>query len=112
MERAEALHSVRLRLCDEGKGRRPEMTFDRSPSRPRILVVEDSYLTAAAVCDMVTKCGFDVAGTVGRVETGLEFVRQHPLDGAVIDIDLPGTASFPICKQLKKRDIPFLFLTG
>jgi CRP-like cAMP-binding protein len=88
------------------------MTLDSSPSRPRILVVEDSYLTAAAVCDMVTKCGFDVAGTVGRVETGLEFVRQHPLDGAVIDIDLHGTASFPICEQLKKRDIPFLFLTG
>ena len=83
-----------------------------SPSRPKILVVEDSYLAAAAVCDMVVKCGYDVAGTVGRVETGLDFVRQHPVDGAVVDIDLHGAASYPICEQLKKRDIPFLFLTG
>jgi CRP-like cAMP-binding protein len=88
------------------------MTLASSPSKPRILVVEDSYLTAAAVCDLVTKCGYDVAGTVGRVETGLEFVRQNPVDGAVVDIDLHGTASFPICEQLRKRDIPFLFLTG
>jgi len=75
-------------------------------------VVEDSYLAAAAVCDMVVKCGYDVAGTVGRVETGVEFVRQHPVDGAVVDIDLHGTSSFPICEQLKKRAIPFFFLTG
>jgi CheY-like chemotaxis protein len=83
-----------------------------SPSRPKILVVEDSYLAATAVCDMVTKCGYDVAGTVGRVETGLDFVRDNAVDGAVVDIDLHGVASFPICEQLRKRDIPFVFLTG
>jgi CRP-like cAMP-binding protein len=81
-------------------------------SRPKILVVEDSYLTAAAVCDMVVKCGYDVAGTVGRVDTGIEFVRKHTVDGAVVDIDLHGVSSFPICEQLKKRSIPFLFVTG
>jgi CheY-like chemotaxis protein len=88
------------------------MSVADSPSRPKILVVEDSYLTAAAVCDMVVKYGYDVAGTVGRVETGLQFVREHMVDGAVVDIDLQGRSSFPICEQLKKRDIPFLFLTG
>ena len=88
------------------------MPIADSPTRARILVIEDSYLPAAAVCDMVVKCGYEVAGTVGRVETGLEFVRQHPLDGAVVDINLHGIASFPICEQLRKRHIPFFFLTG
>ena len=83
-----------------------------SSSRLKILVVEDSYLTAAAVCDMVVKHGYDVAGTVGRVETGLKFVREHAVDGAVVDIYLHGATSFPICEQLKKRDIPFFFVTG
>lgn len=82
------------------------------PSRPRILVVEDSYPTAMAVCDLVVKHGCDVAGMVGELDKGLAFARDHALDGAVIDIDLRGTASFPICEQLKKRDIPFVFLTG
>ncbi len=84
----------------------------REQSRPKILVVEDSYLAAEVVCDMVKKCGWDVAATVGRVETGVEFLCRNHVDGAVVDIDLHGTTSFPICDQLSKRDIPFLFLTG
>lgn len=80
------------------------------PSRPRILVVEESYPTALAVCDMIVRHGCDVAGMVGHVDKGLEFVRDNPLDGAVIDIDLQGDASLPLCEQLRKRDIPFLLL--
>src|SRR4051812_22763724 len=88
------------------------MTAAAEPTRPRILVVEDSYPTAMAVCDMVVQHGCDVAGMVGELDKGIAFVRDHALDGAVVDIDLRGTASFPICEQLKKRDIPFVFLTG
>jgi|tagenome__1003787_1003787.scaffolds.fasta_scaffold20735027_2 CRP-like cAMP-binding protein len=88
------------------------MTAATDPTRPKILVVEDSYTTAMTVCDMVVRHGCDVAGMVGELDKGMAFVRDHALDGAVIDIDLSGTASFPICEQLKKRDIPFVFLTG
>ena len=80
--------------------------------RPKLLVVEDSYLTAETVCDMVVRCGWDVAGSVGQVESGVRFLRDHDIDGAVIDIDLQGSSSFPLCEQLRKRDIPFIFLTG
>jgi CRP-like cAMP-binding protein len=65
-----------------------------------------------AVCDMVVKHGCDVVGMVGELDKGVAFARDNALDGAVIDIDLRGTASFPICEQLRKRDIPFVFLTG
>jgi len=88
------------------------MSATHAPSKPKILVVEDSYLTAETVCEMVVKFGCDVVGAVGRVETGVQFIRDHQVDGAVVDIDLNGTASFPICEQLKKRDIPFVFMTG
>ena len=81
-------------------------------AKPRVLIVEDSYLTAAAVGDMVRECGCDVAATVGRVESGVEFLRHHVVDAAVVDIDLHGESSLPICHQLKSRDIPFFFLTG
>jgi CRP-like cAMP-binding protein len=80
--------------------------------KARILVVEDSYLTAQAVCDMVIKHGYDVAGSVGQVDSGVKFVCDNDVDAAVVDIDLHGIASFPICEQLQKRDIPFVFLTG
>ena len=51
-------------------------------------------------------------GLPQHVDTGVQFIRDNPVDGAVVDIDLNGTASFPICEQLQKRDIPFVFLTG
>ena len=78
--------------------------------RPRILVVEESYPTALAVCDMIVRHGCTVAGMVGHVDNGLEFVRDHALDGAVIDSDLHGDTRFPLCEQLRKRDIPFMLL--
>jgi CRP-like cAMP-binding protein len=79
-------------------------------SRPRILVVEESYPTALAVCDMIVRNGCEVAGMVEHVDKGLEFVRDHALDGAVIDGDLQGNGSSPLCEQLRKRDIPFMLL--
>lgn len=88
------------------------MPITHNSTKPKILIVEDSYLTAEAVGDLVKRCGCEVAGAVGRVETGIEFVRRNDVDAAVVDIDLHGTASFPICNQLRQRDIPFVFLTG
>lgn len=88
------------------------MPITQNSTKPKILIVEDSYLTAEAVGDLVKRCGCEVAGAVGRVETGIEFVRKNVVDAAVVDIDLHGTASFPICNQLRQRDIPFVFLTG
>lgn len=80
--------------------------------RPKILVVEDSYPTAVAVCDMVMKHGFDIAAMVGELDKGIAFARDKALDGAVIDVEVRGDASFAICDQLRKRDIPFVFLSG
>jgi CRP-like cAMP-binding protein len=79
-------------------------------TRPRILVVEESYPMALAVCDMIVRHGCDVAGMVEHVDKGLEFVRDNALDGAVIDSDLNGDTRFPLCEQLRKRDIPFMLL--
>jgi CRP-like cAMP-binding protein len=80
--------------------------------KPRILVVEDNYLTAEAICEMVVKCGCDVAAAVGHVESGVRYLRENRVDGAVVDLDLHGVPSFPICTQLKQSAIPFVFVTG
>lgn len=81
-------------------------------AKPKVLIVEDSYLTAAAVGDMVRDCGCDVAATVGHVESGIEFLRDNTVDVAVVDVDLHGESSLPLCRQLNDRNIPFFFLTG
>jgi CRP-like cAMP-binding protein len=80
--------------------------------KPRILVVEDNYLTAEAICEMVVRCGCDVAAAVGHVESGVRYLSEHRVDGAVVDLDLHGVPSFPICTQLRQNAIPFVFVTG
>ena len=80
--------------------------------RPEILIVEDNFLTATELSDMVRDCGFGVAGTVARVNRGLELLDQRPVDGAIIDINLDGTQSFPLCAELERRHVPYCFLTG
>jgi CRP-like cAMP-binding protein len=80
--------------------------------KPRILVVEDNYLTAKAVCDILLDCGFAVAGTVARVESGFEFLAKRDIDGAIVDVSLNGRQSFRLCAELTRRKVPFCFLAA
>jgi CRP-like cAMP-binding protein len=79
---------------------------------PAILVVEDNYMTASVVCDIVRDCGFAVAGAVSRLSKGIEFLAEHEVNGALIDINLDGTLAFPLCADLQRRGVPYWFLTA
>ncbi|MBV9835721.1 MAG: helix-turn-helix domain-containing protein [Alphaproteobacteria bacterium] len=82
------------------------------PGAPRVLVVEDNHLAAEDLCDLVRDHGFEVAAAVGTVEKALTAARYEAIDGAVLDVNLHGTHSFPICTVLQQRGIPFFFVTG
>ena len=81
-------------------------------SKPKILVIEDNALVADAICDLVRDCGYDVAGAVGYVQQGIQFLADGNVDGAVVDINLHGSPSFPICDELQRRNVPFFFVSG
>ena len=87
-------------------------TIDQAGHRPEILIVEDNFLTASEVGDIVRDCGYGVAGTAARINRGLELLDQKPVDGAIVDINLDGTYSFPLCAELDRRKVPYCFLTG
>lgn len=78
----------------------------------RVLVVEDSFLVAAHMKDVLEEHGCVVIGPVGRLAEGLSLASQSQLDCALLDIDLHGERSFPIAKALQERGVPFVFLTG
>ncbi len=80
--------------------------------KPRILVLEDNYLTADSLCELVRDCGYDVAGAVGHVESAFAFLQDREIDGAIVDINLHGDLSFPVCHELQRRNVPFFFLSG
>lgn len=77
----------------------------------RVLIVEDEYFIAADL-----KRAFQEAGALARpvasVAEALALLAEPGIDAATLDVNLDGTASFPIADALTARAIPFLFLTG
>jgi CheY-like chemotaxis protein len=80
----------------------------------RILVVEDDFLLAEVLTDILANAGADVLGPFGWMDEALSFVTHHggAFDCAVLDINLHGDKSFPIADALAILDIPFVFSTG
>ncbi len=78
----------------------------------RILVVEDNFLVAEDLRELLTRRGCDVVGPAPRVEQGLSLVGEGRLHGAVLDINLGSENCFPIAAALSERSVPFVFLTG
>jgi len=56
----------------------------------RIFVVEDNFLVAEMICDLLEDCGCEVVGPVGRLDKALGMVSSATLDGALLDINLAG----------------------
>jgi DNA-binding response OmpR family regulator len=86
-----------------------------APSGPaglRILVVEDNLLIADTVCDMLENWGCAVIGPVPDLERGLSLLAEERPDGALLDINLGGTLSFPLAAALEVQGVPFVFMTG
>lgn len=75
----------------------------------RILVVEDDYLIAQELCDVLRDCGAEVVGPVSRLEMGLELAREtEGLDCAILDLNLNGKPATEIARALKSRSISLI----
>jgi CheY-like chemotaxis protein len=78
----------------------------------RILVVEDEFMIAMLLEDLLTELECVVAGVAARPAEAIELINATELDAAVLDVNLDGTDSFGIAAALGERRIPFIFATG
>ena len=80
----------------------------------RVLVVEDDFLLAEVLIDILEDAGAEIIGPFGWVDEGVDAVNKNDgtLDCAVLDINLHGFKSYPIADALKTHQIPFVFTTG
>src|SRR4051812_18956507 len=83
-----------------------------SPQRLRVLVVEDNLLIAETICDLLEDHGCAVLGPVPDLQQGLNLLEGERPDGALLDINLSGTLSFPLAAALEGQGVPFVFMTG
>lgn len=80
--------------------------------QPRVLIVEDEFMVAMLVEDMLEDLGCSVAAVAANLQSGLEAAAGEAFDLAVLDVNLNGEKSFPIADTLLNRGIPFVFGSG
>ena len=78
----------------------------------RILVVEDEFLVATLLQDMLEAAGCRVFGPMARVAEALDAVDNGAYDAAVLDVNLGGERIDPVADALSRRKVPFMFVTG
>lgn len=84
----------------------------KSSAERQILIVEDEYLVAIEISDVLVERGAVVLGPVGRLEQAMELAKSAALIGAILDVNLQGTMVFPVAQILAERGVPFVFMTG
>jgi DNA-binding response OmpR family regulator len=78
----------------------------------RVLVVEDEYLVAILIEEILESAGCIVRGPIPRVPAALDAVDHEDYDAAVLDVNLAGERINPVADALSHRKVPFLFVTG
>lgn len=78
----------------------------------QILVVEDEFLIAIHVADIMTDLGFGVIGPAGNIQQALALIDEGRLDGAILDVNLSGQLVFPVASALAARKVPFILTSG
>jgi DNA-binding NtrC family response regulator len=77
----------------------------------RILIVEDDYLLAADLRQLVEEAGAIVTARIARqAQADLSFDLE--VDAAVLGVQLADGFAGPIARQLQDRHIPFVVVTG
>lgn len=77
-----------------------------------VLAVEDESLVAMYLEDLLTDLGCEVIGPAARVEQALQLLADHPVQAAVLDVNIAGEPVFPVADELCRAGIPFVFATG
>ena len=79
----------------------------------RIFIVEDEYFLADDIGRTLRALGAEIAGPVGHVDDALEILHDGGvLDAAVLDVNIRDEMIYPIARELKARNVPFVFTTG
>ena len=76
-----------------------------------ILVVEDEFLIAADIEDVIADAGGDSLA-VPSVAKALAQVERGGFDAALLDVRLPDGDVFPVAEALEAKGVPIVFHSG
>lgn len=79
---------------------------------PQILIMEDEFIVALDLCDMTAELGFAVAGPFATLAEGVQAIREHRPDAAILDVQLADGEVFPLADELMRMGVPLIFHSG
>lgn len=78
----------------------------------RVLIVEDSFMTARALTRLVEEFGAEVIGPVPSVKRAMEALDAGRCDAALLDINLGNETVEAVATRLEQEGVPFVFVSG
>lgn len=81
-------------------------------TKKRILIVEDEFIVALAMENALESQNFEVVGPTGTVQKAVGLAEAEDFDAALLDVNLGDQSIAPVAAILKRRSIPFVFISG
>ena len=78
----------------------------------RVLIVEDNFVVADSLRFMLTGYDATVTAVVPSLAHAEAVLARDSVDVAILDIDLKGTSVVPLADDLRRRGVPFVFVSG
>lgn len=78
----------------------------------RVLVVEDNALIALALESTLAGIGCQVVGPAATLAEAETLAATPALDAALLDVNLGGASIAPVADALRRRGVPFVYITG
>ena len=76
-------------------------------------MVEDEAFLAFEMVENLEALGAVPLGPIASVEEGLRFIETADrIDAALLNVMLRRQEAFPVADELRKRGVPFVFVTG
>jgi DNA-binding NtrC family response regulator len=72
-----------------------------------VLIVEDEFLIAMDLKQMLEEAGWRVMGPVATVRAALRLLEGELPSVALLDVNLRNELVTPVAESLKERDVPF-----
>ena len=80
--------------------------------QPCVLIVEDNYLLASALVDVLAELGYTPVDCEGSFRGAMAAAETAMYELAVVDLNLNGESAFPILDKLIPRGIPYILATN
>jgi DNA-binding response OmpR family regulator len=82
------------------------------PLHCKVLIVEDEYLVASLLQEILETAGWIVAGPIPRVAEAIDAADRDTYEAAILDINVASYRIDPVADALSWRSVPFVFVTG